>query len=149
MWGTFITRTHPEIPLFSQYFDRGIYDMQTCPWKTGCLRGAPTIMENERQRVCCCVPCCKCYNQFTECYAPSFCGERIRVIPHETCCCCCSNRANCCSNCCGLSGLATGEPLFVSCCLVSGLIDGEAAKLAYALNFHRAKWVERTNAVRR
>ena len=136
------------MPHIQQYFDRGVYDMQTCAWRSGCIRGAPSIMENERKRVCCCMPCCKCYNQFVECYAPSCCGERVRVIPHETCFCCISNRASCCSNCCGLHGLATGEPLCINGCLVSSLIDGEGAKLAYSLNLHRAKWVDRVNSTR-
>lgn len=131
-----------------KYYDRGIYDTQNCCWVTGCLSGVPSLHENERKLICCCVPCNPCFNQFMECYSPWLCGERVRVVSCEKFCCICSNRASSCTNFCGLCGYMDGEPLHYPFSFVNSLIDGEAAKLIFSLNTSRSKWIERTNAVR-
>lgn len=95
------------------------------------------LLFNIVEYLCCCIPCCDpCACQ---CCSP---GERVRVIPCETYYCCCSNRATCFTNCCGLCGPKTGQPLILWS-LVGKLQTGEAAKLANALNTSRAEWKSR------
>ena len=95
------------------------------------------------------MPCPKGVNQFMECYTPYLCGERLRVIPQETCYYCCSNRASWLTNFCGLCGYIDGEPLNISpFAFVGSLIDGEAVKLLYSLSASRARWLLKSRSAR-
>lgn len=132
-----------------QYYDRGIYDTQHWKWRVGCLQGDPSLHANERRITCFRMACPKFCNQFMECYTPYLCGERLRVVPQETCCYCCSNRASWCTNFCGLCGYIDGEPLAISpCAFVGSLIDGEAVKLLYSMSSSRARWLQKSSSSR-
>jgi len=126
-----------------QHFDRGVYEMETCCWKIGCLNGAPAPHANQVKYVCCCQPCPDIYNNCAACYFPSICGDRVRFLPFEYYCFCCPNRATCFSNCFGLCGPMTGEPLmlfyFIDCLKV-----GSGPELVQALDTARANWRSRT-----
>jgi len=106
------------------YFDRGVFDQQGCARVCGCLRGTPLVYAGEVQNVCCCMDCPSwlncCANGY---YMPGCCGERARVLPADTICCCCGTRSNVCTNCFGLCGPKTGEPLCLLP-LVGGLREG-------------------------
>ena len=92
------------------YFDRGMFDQQNCCWNMKFYSGTPLFYANEIQHTCCFYKTPKFFDQIMSCYYPELCGERVRYIPAETYCWCCSVRANNCSNCYGLCGVATNEP---------------------------------------
>ena len=92
------------------YFDRGMFDHQSCCWAIGFYNGAPKFHANEIEHVCCCMSCPAVYDQCLSCYWPELCGERVRFLPAEGYCWCCSTRSGSCTNYFGLCGPKTGEP---------------------------------------
>lgn len=125
------------------YFDRGVWDQQACAWQFHILNGAPSMFANNPKQVCFCTDCCECWNNYTACHFPSLCGDKLSVIPAETCCCCIPTRATWCTNCCGLCGTKSGEPLlfypFMNC-----LLPGSGEQLASTINETREAWKART-----
>lgn len=90
--------------------------------------------------------CPNLINEFIDRRPSCLCGETISVRP------CvevmgCKLEATWCCNCFGLCGVVDGEPICVqdipggSC-----LAEGEAIKLAEALNHAHAAWIERTKS---
>jgi len=146
------------------YFDRGVFDQQSCWWKIGYYGGDPVIVANDVKYVCCCQECTWCswngWGVLGMCFW--MCGreipDRIRVLKSEYWCWFCPNRATFCHNWCGLYGIKSGEPLFyphidlfdngslinfdpdtVAYCLKRG--TGES--LALSMNNARAEWKRR------
>lgn len=131
--------------IFKAYFDRGIYDMRSCAFRTGVLRGAPSVFPNNTRYVCCCNECSPGCNDYCECYWPSMCGDRVRVLPAEYVCCCFPTRSCWIHNCCGLCGVATGDPLpSFLVTFASSLKVGTANSLAQSMEGARAAWKART-----
>ena len=128
-----------------KYFDRGDFDMQSCWWQCGFINGSPSTFAHERKTVCCCFNCCTCFNSCCECHASYYCGERVRVVSCEKCCWCVSNRSGWSTNCCGLCGYKTGEPLCVNNCFLTSLINGEGERVSNAIMKTRGKWLERNS----
>ena len=128
------------------FFDRGIFDRQSCCWTLGCLSGEPEMYPNEIKHTCCCFDCPTCYNEWASCWWPSCCGERLRYLPHSTFCFCCSSKVTACYNCFGLCGVKTGEPW--PCCLTpvaNHIMTGEAQLFAHSFTKARNEWCEFTN----
>ena len=127
-----------------QYFDRGVYDQQDCSRSIGCVAGAPYMVGEARKFVCFCTDCPHSVNICCDgmCCDPCF-GERVRIVPFETCCFCCSTRASACTNYCGLCGPKSGEPT-----LLFGFLDcletGEGLRVMEAFNNGRQQWSART-----
>ena len=149
------------------YFDRGPWDTFCCLRAVGCIKGNPIFFGHNRKsfaifylwcrqfhfhcfiliiakHVFCCMDCCQCYD---DCVAGQFawcCGDRVHYTPYESACCgCCPARATSCSNCFGLWGVKTGEPLFTFN-LITGLIPGSSEQLVLAIDNARASWAART-----
>lgn len=129
------------------YFDRGVFDTQSCCYKCGFFSGGHKFHANEIKHVCCCMECPDAYDQCLSCYWPELCGERVRYVPSTTCCWCWSTEASNCSNCCWLYGVKTGEP--DECCLrpiTTHLEKGEAERLAASFNASMEEWRAYTGA---
>lgn len=147
------------------YYDRGVFDQQSCLWKIGYYGGDPVIVANDVKYVCFCQECTWCswngWGALGICFW--MCGreipDRIRVLKSEYWCWCCPNRASWCHNWCGLCGIKSGEPLFYP--HASFLQDGELVNfdantvarclkrgtgesLALSMNNARAEWKRRT-----
>ena len=84
------------------YFDRGPWDRQHCCFTLGCYNGDSFFHEGNVRHVCCFQDCCDCYNSWSACYCPTYCGDRVNFVPAERVCCCCPVRANWCNNCFGI-----------------------------------------------
>lgn len=123
------------------YFDRGMFDHQSCCWTIGFFGGAPKFHANEIEHVCCCAPCPVAYDQFLSCYWPNLCGERVRYLPAEKYCWCCSTRSGACTNKCGLCGPKTGEPdeAWLKPVLTHLLVD-EGEAISASFNSAMAEW---------
>jgi hypothetical protein len=127
------------------YFDRGMFDRQSCWWRMGFCSGEPQMFPNEVKRVFLCIECCDWFDELTACYFPALCGERVRYVPCTTCCCCCPTESTPLTNFCGLFGSATGEPN--ECCLMSvrtGLAPGEAEMFVAAFDVAHKDWMDYT-----
>eukprot|EP00981_Chlorochromonas_danica_P003741 scaffold686_cov177-Ochromonas_danica.AAC.25 len=131
--------------IHKSYFDRGAYDQQNCLWKIGFFNGAPMVYPNNITYVCFCTDCSPFWNNCFECYWPSMCGDRVRVLPADRSCWCIPLRACFCHNCCGLCGPKTGEPL-PSCSYTfdTSLKLGTGGGFAQAIESARAAWKART-----
>lgn len=128
------------------YFDRGIYDVQSMAHCLGCVKGEPSIHPNHIPYMCCCIEVnCDWLKPWPtgECCGVCPISDYVSVVPYETYCCCCPNRANCCTNSCGICGSKTGSPLIMYQ-IVGWLKKGDGDKLAGALNNTRAEWKQRT-----
>ena len=125
------------------YFDRGIFDRQSCLFSSGFLAGPGSLHVGPIKRVCCCVTCCDCYNAVTSNNIYCCCGERVLYVPAETCCWCLPTRSCWVFNCFRLNGFEDGEPL-LACPLATHLALGEGVKLAESLERARAEYSQKT-----
>ena len=133
--------------IYKFYFDRGVFDQQSMDRAIGCSRGTPEVFSNNVTFVCCCMDCPSLCNSCCECYFPSICGDRVRVVNAETVQCCCPTRSKWCFNNCGLCGVKTGDPFPVYMVpLVKQLKNGSGKTLADAINNARGQWRQRTGA---
>ena len=123
------------------YFDRGMFDRQSCCWSIGFFSGAPKFHANEIKHVCCFHDCPTAYDQFLSCYWPELCGERVRYLPAESYCWCCSTRSDWCTNFCSICGPKTGEPdeRWLKP-VVTHLVRGEGQLLTDSFNAAIREW---------
>ncbi|RYG68128.1 hypothetical protein EON64_05875 [archaeon] len=130
------------------YFDRGVYNQQSLKLcrSLHCIQGAPSIIANNVKYTCCCRECNSTVNACCDqCYFPSLCGDRVRVLPCESFCYCCPARACFLHNCCGLCGPKDGEPLpLLMTTLEAGLKLRTGYELVTALEGARGRWQTRT-----
>jgi hypothetical protein len=123
------------------YFDRGMFDHQSCCWKIGFFSGVPEFFANEIKHQCLCMECPNVYNKCMSCYWPELCGERVRYIPATTCCCCISTKASWLDNCCGICGPLNGQPSpFCLKGVTTHLDAGEAQRLTDSFNAAIQEW---------
>lgn len=99
--------------------------------------------------VCCCSDCNECCNGCEEGgYWTSVCGDRLRFQRTEWCCWFMENKADWCSNYCGLCGLKNGEPTCLDSAPVGFdlwcLEQGTAEDFASKINAARTAWRTRT-----
>lgn len=159
------------------YFDRGVFDRQSCYWKCGWYNGPHSFHSNESKmlsiislihkqdsndtnqintfdikvkQVCCCVDCCDCWNQYVSLQTScwsSWCCGERVVVVPGTNWCFC-----CPTHACWLH----------NCCSLCGpkngeplifsqfahhLKEGEADKLLVAVGDARDGWASRTGRV--
>lgn len=125
------------------YFDRGVFDRQSCWFRSGCFAGPGSFKAGVVKYVCCCVPCCDCCNNMLSCYNYACCGERLQYVPSETCAWCCPTRSCWLFNCFRLCGPENGEPLIL-CAFATHLLQGESERLLSGLEMARAEWSQKT-----
>ena len=138
-----------EDEIYKFYFDRSIFDRQTCCFRLGCLNGEAEVFPGELHYVCCCftvpVCCAKCFSCVCDCNCLVYCkpwGNKVRFLPYHRYCCCCPARACWAHNCCSLCGPKSGEPLpWALEPVVDRLLDeDEAHLLADEINVSRSEW---------
>jgi len=66
------------------YFDRGLWDEQSCADRMYCVSGGPKFHSNAPKHVCCCLDCCDCYNNWLACHFPIVCGDRVAYPSRRT-----------------------------------------------------------------
>lgn len=93
-----------------------------------------------------CMDCPEWFNEYQACHFPSLCGDRVHFTKFDTACCgLFHTHATCFTNCFGLYGIKTGEPI-VSFPFLSGLMAHTADDLCSAIESSHASWEERLNA---